>query len=171
MQQLFNQLVQFVQQGIAAIFRFVQLIWTWSVGQITKVIEAPWQNWPLWKQILLVAVAAAVVWALYKAAKELWEAGERTLGAFATLLGVSSRRCRGAGCRSDRPGRRVAHQQSRFLVGALAVGAAARLTRGEPAQSADARGRATSSSGLRSAATPQSAATIAAAIIRAAPKR
>ena len=88
MQQLFNQLVQFVQQGISAIFRFVQLVWTWSIGQITKVIEAPWQNWPLWKQILLVAVAAAVVWALYKAAKELWEAGERTLGAFATLLGV-----------------------------------------------------------------------------------
>ena len=57
MQQLFNQLVQFVQQGIAAIFRFVQLIWTWSVGQITKVIEAPWQNWPFWKQILLVLVA------------------------------------------------------------------------------------------------------------------
>jgi len=88
MQQLFNQLVQFVQQGISAIFRFVQLIWTWSIGQITKVIEAPWQNWPFWKQILLVVVAAAVVWALYKAAKELWEAGERTLGAFATLLGV-----------------------------------------------------------------------------------
>jgi hypothetical protein len=88
MQQLFNQLVQFLQQGIAAIFRFVQLVWTWSIGQITKVIEAPWQNWPLWKQILLVVVAAAVVWALYKAAKELWEAGERTLGAFATLLGV-----------------------------------------------------------------------------------
>jgi len=88
MQQLFNQLVQFVQQGISAIFRFVQLIWTWSIGQITKVTEAPWQNWPFWKQILLVVVAAAVVWALYKAAKELWEAGERTLGAFATLLGV-----------------------------------------------------------------------------------
>jgi hypothetical protein len=88
MQQLFNQLVQFVQQGIAAIFRFVQLIWTWSVGQISKVFEAPWQNWPLWKQILLAIVAGAVIWALYKAAKELWEAGERTLGAFATLLGV-----------------------------------------------------------------------------------
>jgi hypothetical protein len=88
MQQLFNQLVQFLQQGIAAIFRFVQLIWTWSVGQISKVVEAPWQNWPLWKQILLVLVAGAVIWALYKAAKELWEAGEKTLGAFATLLGV-----------------------------------------------------------------------------------
>lgn len=88
MQQLFNQLVQFVQQGISAIFRFVQLIWTWSVAQITRLVEAPWQNWPLWKQILLVLVAAGVVWALYKAAKELWEAGERTLGAFATLMGV-----------------------------------------------------------------------------------
>ena len=88
MQQLFNQLVQFVQQGIAAIFRFVQLIWTWSVGQISKVFEAPWQSWPLWKQILLALVAGAVIWALYKAAKGLWEAGERTLGAFATLLGV-----------------------------------------------------------------------------------
>jgi hypothetical protein len=88
MQQLFNQLVQFVQQGIAAIFRFVQLIWTWSVGQITKVVEAPWQSWPLWKQILLVLVAGAVIWALYKAVKELWESAERTLGAFASLLGA-----------------------------------------------------------------------------------
>ena len=33
-------------------------------------------------------VVAAVVWALYKAGKELFEAGERTLAAFATLLGV-----------------------------------------------------------------------------------
>lgn len=88
MQQVFNQLLQFLQQGISAVFKFVQLIWTWSVGQITKVVEAPWQSWPLWKQILLVLVAGAVIWALYKAAKELWEAGERTLGAFATLLGA-----------------------------------------------------------------------------------
>ena len=33
-------------------------------------------------------MAAGVVWALYKAAKELWEAAERTLAAFATLLAV-----------------------------------------------------------------------------------
>jgi ABC-type arginine transport system permease subunit len=88
MQQFFNQLVQFLQQGIAAIFRFVQLIWNWSIDEITKVAQAPWQNWPLWKQALLVLVAAGVIWALYKAAKELWEAGERVLAAFATLLGA-----------------------------------------------------------------------------------
>jgi hypothetical protein len=87
-QQFFNQVLQFLQQGISAILRFVQMIWTWSVGQITKVVEAPWQSWPLWKQVLLVLVVAGVIWALYKAGKELLEAGERTLAAFAALLGA-----------------------------------------------------------------------------------
>lgn len=68
MQQLFNQLIQFVQQGIAAIFGFVQLIWGWSVEQIVRVLDAPWQNWPFWKQVLLVLIAAGVVYALCKAA-------------------------------------------------------------------------------------------------------
>jgi hypothetical protein len=87
-QQIFNQLLQFLQQGIAAIFRFVQLIWQWTVGQITGLTRVPWQDWPFWKQILLAVVIAGVIWALYKAAKELWEAGERILSAFAALLGV-----------------------------------------------------------------------------------
>jgi len=88
MQQVFNQLLQFLQQGISAIFRFVQLIWTWTVAQITTLTQVPWQNWPLWKQALLVLIVAGVAWALFKAAKELWEAGERILTAFAALLGV-----------------------------------------------------------------------------------
>jgi hypothetical protein len=88
MMQFFNQLVQFLQQGISAIFRFVQMIWTWSIAQITQVVQSPWQGWPIWKQVLLVLVIAGVAWALYKAAKELWKAGESVLGAFAALLGV-----------------------------------------------------------------------------------
>ena len=51
-------------------------------------MNSPWQSWPLWKQVLLVLVLAAVVFALFKVAKELWEAGERVLAAFAALLGV-----------------------------------------------------------------------------------
>jgi hypothetical protein len=88
MMQFLNQLVQFLQQGISAIFRFVQMIWTWSIGQITQVVQSPWQGWPIWKQVLLVLVIAGVAWALYKAGKELWKAGESVLGAFAALLGV-----------------------------------------------------------------------------------
>jgi ABC-type arginine transport system permease subunit len=87
-QQFFNQLLQFLQQGIAAIFRFVQLVWTWSTAEIGRLVQAPWQSWPLWKQVLLVLIAAGVIWALFKVAKELWEAGERVLAAFATLLGA-----------------------------------------------------------------------------------
>jgi hypothetical protein len=88
MQQMFNQLLQFLQQGIAAIIRFVQLIWSWSTGQIVKVFTAPWQHWPLWKQLVLVLIAGVIVYVLYKAIKELWETGERALGAFTSLLGA-----------------------------------------------------------------------------------
>jgi hypothetical protein len=88
MKQVFDQLLKFLQQGIAAIFHFVQLIWTWSVDQITKLMAVPWQEWPLWKQVLLVLILAGVVWALYRAGRELLEAGAAILTAFAGLLGV-----------------------------------------------------------------------------------
>ncbi len=86
MQHAFNQLLQFLQQGISAIFHFVQMIWTWSVGQISTLLAVAWQQWPLWKQILLVLVLVGVIWALYKAAIELFAPGERILLAFARLL-------------------------------------------------------------------------------------
>lgn len=88
MKQVFDQLLKFLHDGIAAIFRFVELIWTWSVDQITRLASVPWQQWPLLKQILLVLVLAAVVWALYRVARELFYAGEAILAAFAHLLGV-----------------------------------------------------------------------------------
>ena len=88
MQTFFNQGLQFLQQGIAAILNFVRLVWTWSIGEMTKVLQAPWQSWPLWKQILLVLVAVGVIWALYKVAQELWEVLQRVLSAFVALLGA-----------------------------------------------------------------------------------
>ena len=71
MQQIFNQLLQFLQQGIAAIFRFVQLIWTWSSDQIIKVFNAPWSNWPFWKQVLLVVLIGAAYLARAKRRREV----------------------------------------------------------------------------------------------------
>ena len=88
MKQVFDQLLKFLQQGISAIFHFAELIWTWSVDQITKLMAVPWQEWPLLKQILLVLILAAVLWALYRAGRELLEAGAAILAAFAGLLGV-----------------------------------------------------------------------------------
>jgi hypothetical protein len=88
MKQMFDQLLKFLQQGISAIFRFVELIWTWSVDQISKLMAVPWQDWPLLKQVLLVLILAGVLWALYRAGWELLEAGAAILAAFAGLLGV-----------------------------------------------------------------------------------
>ena len=93
MQQFFNQLLQFLQHGISAIFRFVQLIWTWSVSQISSLVQVPWQDWPLWKQILLVLVLGAVGWALYRAAKDLWEAGDGYWGPSLPCSACWSERC------------------------------------------------------------------------------
>jgi hypothetical protein len=88
MKQVFEQFLRFLHDGIAAIFRFVELIWTWSVDQISKLAGVPWQQWPFWKQLLLVIVLAAVVWALYRVGRELFFAAAAILAAFAELLGV-----------------------------------------------------------------------------------
>jgi hypothetical protein len=86
MKQIFEQFLHFLQQGIAAIFRFVQLVWTWSIDQITKMTHVPWENWPLLKQILFVIVIAGVAYALFITAKQLWEAAVKVLAAFASFL-------------------------------------------------------------------------------------
>ena len=86
MKEIFEQFLQFMQQGIAAIFRFVQLIWTWSAEQIAKITQVSWDVWPLWKQILLIIVICVVAYALFVAAMRLWVAGVRVLAAFASLL-------------------------------------------------------------------------------------
>jgi hypothetical protein len=86
MKQIFDQILELLQRGIAAIFRFIQLIWTWSADQISKIVKVPWDSWPFWKQILLIIVVAAVAYLLFIAARQLWAAGMRVLTAFGSLL-------------------------------------------------------------------------------------
>jgi len=88
MEQVSDQSQQFVERGIAEVLRFVQLVWTWSSDQIIKVMQAPWEHWPLWKQVLLLIVAAAVVYFLFIAAMQLWTAAINVLAAFATFIGT-----------------------------------------------------------------------------------
>jgi hypothetical protein len=88
MKDIADQFLAFLQQGVAAIFRFVQLIWTWSITQITKVMQVPFDNWPLWKQVLLVVIVLGVAYALFIAARPLWAAGMRVLAAFIGFLGA-----------------------------------------------------------------------------------
>jgi hypothetical protein len=88
MEQVSGQSQQFLERSIAEVLRFVQLVWTWSSDQIVKVTQAPWEHWPLWKQLLLLIVAAAVVYFLFIAALQLWTAAINVLAAFATFVGT-----------------------------------------------------------------------------------
>jgi len=88
MEAILDQVFQFLQQGVSTIFHVVERVWSWSVGQITELMAAPWPNWPLWKQFCLVLVCAAVIVVLYKAAVQLWRAAEAILAAFATFIVV-----------------------------------------------------------------------------------
>jgi uncharacterized membrane protein YgcG len=88
MEQASDQSRQYLERSIDEVLRFVQLVWTWSSDQIIKVTQAPWDHWPLWKQVLLLIVAAAVVYFLFIAAMQLWTAAINVLAAFATFIGT-----------------------------------------------------------------------------------
>jgi len=86
MKEILDQFLQFLQQALAAIFRFVGLVWAWALDQINKMMQVPLENWPLWKQILFALVAAAVIYALFVAAWRLWVASIRAFAAFASFV-------------------------------------------------------------------------------------
>ncbi len=86
--QFLDQLLRFLQQGLAAIFNFVRIIWKWSIEQIFAVPWGQLGTLPLWKIVILVAAGCAIIYFLYRAGSELLDAGQKALSAFATLLSV-----------------------------------------------------------------------------------
>jgi hypothetical protein len=87
-QQASDQSLQFLEDGLAWVVGFIQSVWTWSSDQIATMTKAPWENWPLWKQILLVIVAAAVIYILFLAASQLWVAALNVMSALAGFVGT-----------------------------------------------------------------------------------
>ncbi len=121
MKQVFDQLLKFLQQGISAIFHFVELIWMWSVDQITKLMAQAHGR-------AMAGLAAAETGSAGP------DPGWSALGALQSRLGAFGSRCGDLGCirgpawraRSNatpgifsgsyRPGRRVARQSPRQFV-------------------------------------------------------
>lgn len=88
MNQIINTVVQLLQQGIAFIFKIVQIAWTWSFGEIVRVMQSNWQALPIWKMAVLVVVLIGIAVMGYKVLRQLWDAGEKLLRAFVALLAV-----------------------------------------------------------------------------------
>jgi len=88
MEQVSDQIRQFLDRGIAEVLRLFNLLWTWSSEQFIKVAQAPWESWPLWKQILFLVLVVAVAYFLFVAAIQLWTAALNVVSAFATFIGA-----------------------------------------------------------------------------------
>jgi hypothetical protein len=83
-----DQWVQFIADWLAWASGFIQAVWAWAGDQIVTMTQAPWDHWPLWKQLLLIIVAGMVIFALYSAARQLWWAAVNVLSAVATFVGT-----------------------------------------------------------------------------------
>jgi hypothetical protein len=86
--QYIVQLLQLVQQGIEWVLRLVQAAWNWSLNQ---VLQVPWDNLgnlPFWKVLLLLLTSGTIVYCLYRAGREILDAGKKVLAAFMTLVDV-----------------------------------------------------------------------------------
>ena len=83
-----DQSLQFLADGLAWVVGAIQAVWAWTADQIARMTQAPWESWPLWKQILLLVVAGFVVYALFLAAKQLWWAALNVLSAIGAFIGT-----------------------------------------------------------------------------------
>ncbi len=88
MRQIIDQIINLLQQGITAIFRFVELVWQWSFGQMFEIFQSNWQALPPWKIVILGIVVIAIVYVLYRGFFQLWRAAEQIFKAFVELLMV-----------------------------------------------------------------------------------
>src|SRR6476660_9887640 len=89
MQQVLNEVSQIAQRLAGVIWQVLQFIWNWSFGQVVKMFQMPFNNLPVWKQVLFVIVIAALAYFLYKVAKDLLKAVQSVLGA---VVGLTSAR-------------------------------------------------------------------------------
>ena len=86
MQQVLNEVGQIAQRLVAVVWQVLQFIWNWSFGQVAKMFQLPFNNLPVWKQVLFVVVIAALAYFFYKIAKDLLKAVQSVLGAIVGLI-------------------------------------------------------------------------------------
>ena len=86
MQQVFNQVGQIAQQLASVIWQVLQFIWGWSFGQVVRMFQMPFNNLPIWKQLIYVIVIVALAYFIYKIFKDLLRAVQSILGAIVSLI-------------------------------------------------------------------------------------
>jgi hypothetical protein len=86
MQEVFNRVGQIAQNLASVIWQVLQFIWGWSFGQIGRMFNQSFANLDIWKQIIFVLVIGALIYFLYKIAKDLLRAVQSILSAIVGLI-------------------------------------------------------------------------------------
>jgi hypothetical protein len=88
LKQAVDQFLEVLADGLAWVVGFVEALWAWASDQIGRLMQVPWGSWPLWKQVVFVLVAAAVLYALFVVASQLWWATLNVLSSVASFVGT-----------------------------------------------------------------------------------
>ena len=86
MQEIFNQVGQIAQQLASVVWRVLQFIWGWSFGRVGEMFAKSFSTLDVWQQVVYVVVIAALVYFLYKIAKDLLRAVQSVLSAIVGLI-------------------------------------------------------------------------------------
>jgi hypothetical protein len=86
LQDAFNQVGRIAQNLVSVIWQVLQFIWNWSFGQVARMFSQSFTNMAIWKQIIFVLVIGALIYFIYKIAKDLLRAVQSILSAIVGLV-------------------------------------------------------------------------------------
>jgi hypothetical protein len=70
------------------IWEALLVLWGWSFGQIVTMFQLPFDDLPVWKQVLFIVVIVSLVYLAHKVARDLLRAVQTMLGAVVGLIGA-----------------------------------------------------------------------------------
>jgi len=85
MQKVPSEVGEVFRRVAEVIGHVVELLWSWSFGQILAMFRLPLNSLPLWKQLLFAMVLAALGYLFHKVSKDLLKAVQSVVGAVVGL--------------------------------------------------------------------------------------
>ncbi len=89
--EFLNHFQQLLYAVFTALFSYMRDAFQWWLSQVLAVPWARITDLPGPKVLLLIAIVGIVAYFLYRAAREIYTAGEKAFSAFVTLLKVFAR--------------------------------------------------------------------------------
>ena len=89
MQKVPSEVGEVFRRLAEVIWHVVEVLWSWSFGQIIAMFQLPLNTLPLWKQLLFALVLSALGYLFHKLSKDLLKAVQSVVGAmvgFGTAL-------------------------------------------------------------------------------------